>query len=186
MCEFFSSILTYKNKKLLFDLDTDSHHEILSKNGIKDNSLMPKFVKLEFTPRDGDIFNHNIKNWKLTVDQDQIPDWYDEKIALRFCKKYIKVVWKKRFLQNVNEALIEGRIIRFAKNVKIEVLKNTKIGEMWGTSSIGTMLGTSIARKLNINVSIKRCGSESLIYDLSGRKKIILLGGKQLKSIKAV
>jgi hypothetical protein len=83
VCKFFSGIMKYKMAGIWWDMDLDSHTDILEKFKIKDerDSRVEKtpWVKFEMTPKDGDVFNHSRENWRLDVDsdhsQDSIPSW---------------------------------------------------------------------------------------------------------------
>jgi hypothetical protein len=98
MCKFFSAVIT--KKSVIWDIDNDSHEFLLEKAGIKDTKADPSFVRVELLPVDGNIFNHALKNWKLQVDQDYRPEWFDEADAERRVKKLITTVFKERFVIN--------------------------------------------------------------------------------------
>ena len=87
MCRFHSGIVTYKNRSVIADLDKDSHTDLLEIGELKDTSINPKFVRVEILPIDGDIFNHKLSNWKLHIDQDLIPDWFDKAKAEKMMKE---------------------------------------------------------------------------------------------------
>ena len=68
MCQFFSGIIT--REKTVWDYENDSHEFLIKKAGLNDKTNDPNFVRVELLPIDNDVFNHNIKNWKLQIDQD--------------------------------------------------------------------------------------------------------------------
>ena len=76
MCRLKSGIIL---KNRVFVPEYDSHTEMLEELGIKDDYLgaSKTFVRVELSPADGDVFS-DIDTWKLTVDQDITPEWYDE------------------------------------------------------------------------------------------------------------
>ena len=98
MCRFFSGIIT-KNKTIV-DYDNDSHEFLIKKAGLKDTTRNPRFVRVELLAKDGDIFNHEIENWKLNVDQDFRPSWFEERWAEEEMRKEIKKLWDERFIIN--------------------------------------------------------------------------------------
>jgi len=57
----------------------DSHSTLLKNLGIKDSTenAMKIFVRAELTPVNGDRAT-DPKTWKYIVDQDVVPDWYEE------------------------------------------------------------------------------------------------------------
>ena len=98
MCRFFSAVVI--KDKVLFDMDIDSHEDILVKFGLKDNSPFPNFVRVEVTPKDGDLFNHDLDNWEMRVDQDTRPDWFDAGEYEAKIKTALKETLEQRFIIN--------------------------------------------------------------------------------------
>jgi hypothetical protein len=99
MCQYFSAVKT--EEKLLWLMDSMSHEEIINHYGLNDKTDSPDFVRLELLPRDGNIFNHNLDNWELKVDQDLLPPWWDDdmkKVATHEMKDAVKYHWKERFI----------------------------------------------------------------------------------------
>lgn len=78
MCNFKSGIIL-KNRVVLAPDGNESHSVLLEKLNIEDNYMNASkaFVRAELTPK-----NNNkaipIKDWKYKVDQDVVPDWYEE------------------------------------------------------------------------------------------------------------
>ena len=82
MCKPASFIVT--QGRVLWDIISDSHEEIISKNGLVDGSET-SFVRVEITPENND-YRIPIDQWKFNIDQDIIPDWFstqDAEIAAR-------------------------------------------------------------------------------------------------------
>ena len=78
MCQFKSGIIT-KNGVTLAPMYNDSHSSLLESMGIADNQMnaMKVFVRAELVPPNNDK-TADIKSWKYRVDQDIVPDWYEE------------------------------------------------------------------------------------------------------------
>ena len=78
MCQFKSGIIL-KNRVVLAPMWNDSHSALLKSIGIEDTreNAMRKFVRAELTPP-GDDKTADIQLWKYRVDQDIVPDWYEE------------------------------------------------------------------------------------------------------------
>lgn len=78
MCKFKSGIIT-KSGVTLAPIYNDSHSKLLESMGIEDNSMnaMKVFVRAELIPPNNDK-TVNIKKWEYVVDQDIVPDWYEE------------------------------------------------------------------------------------------------------------
>lgn len=78
MCKFKSGIIT-KNGITLAPMYNDSHSSLLVSMGIEDNQMnaMKVFVRAELVPPNNDK-TADVKSWKYRVDQDIVPDWYEE------------------------------------------------------------------------------------------------------------
>lgn len=77
MCKMFSGIVT-KAGVTLAPFENQSHSDLLEKMGIEDSrfNAMKKFVRLKLVPPNG-IITSNIDSYFLKVDQDIVPDWYE-------------------------------------------------------------------------------------------------------------
>ena len=75
MCSFKSALCL---RDRVFVPDYDSHEDMLKELGIKDDYLNASktFVRVELSPEDGDKSSDPM-GWKLKVDQDVRPDWFD-------------------------------------------------------------------------------------------------------------
>ena len=65
MCNF-KSALVLKNK-IFMPLDYDVHEQMIKELGLDDKTSSPNFVRVEITPIDGDIFNHNLKTERENI-----------------------------------------------------------------------------------------------------------------------
>lgn len=76
MCKLKSGIIL---KNRVFVPEYDSHTDMLEELGIEDDyfNAGKTFVRVELSPENGDAFS-DIDTWKLNVDQDIVPDRYDE------------------------------------------------------------------------------------------------------------
>jgi len=86
MCQLKSAIVL--KDKIFMPLDYDSHEQMISELKLDDSTKSPDFVRVEMVPKDDDIFNHNLDNWELEVDQDFLPEWFNKKLAEKNCSKY--------------------------------------------------------------------------------------------------
>ena len=77
MCEFKSGIIL-KNKIVLCPKDDESHSNLLESLNIDDNyaNAARVFVRAELIPPNGNIVK-DISEWQYKVDQDIVPDWYE-------------------------------------------------------------------------------------------------------------
>ena len=93
MCQF-KSALVLKDK--IFLPDYDSHDKMLQELGIEDNftNASKVFVRVELSPADGHIFS-DVEGWKLKVDQDILPDWWNEAERLPKLKELVET-WRQK------------------------------------------------------------------------------------------
>lgn len=78
MCNFKSGII-FKDKVVLADNNNESHADLLIQLGIPDTSM--DFVKIELIPRNDEWWidpKTNPLYWDFHVDQDILPDWFNE------------------------------------------------------------------------------------------------------------
>jgi hypothetical protein len=132
---------------------------MLEELGIKDDSLFPNFVRVEITPKGGDIWNHDINNWKLRVDQDFRPDWFDVDEVEPRAKEKLKEWFEQCFV-------IDDKIWKEYKDTKIYV-KNSKVKafnssvEAWGNSSVEERENSSVVERGNSSVVAR--GNSSVV-----------------------
>ena len=79
MCKFKSGIIL-KGKVVLAPNGNESHQALLESLGIEDNfqNAARRFVRVELIPPNGGNKAAPIEQWKYNVDQDIVPDWYEE------------------------------------------------------------------------------------------------------------
>ena len=88
MCQFKSAICL---KDRVFVPDYDSHSKMLEELHIEDDFAHASkvFVRVELVPEDNDKTS-DVDEWKLNVDQDVLPDWWDENDCLPRIKAAVK------------------------------------------------------------------------------------------------
>ena len=106
MCQF-KSALVLKDK--IFLPDYDSHDKMLQELGIEDNftNASKVFVRVELSPAGGDIFS-DVGGWKLTVDQDILPDWWNENEYLFKLKALVSTWMQKHTISAGNREVTGG------------------------------------------------------------------------------
>ena len=107
MCQF-KSALVLKDK--IFLPDYDIHDKMLQELGIEDNftNASKVFVRVELSPANGDIFS-DVGGWKLTVDQDILPDWWNENEYL-FKLKALVSTWMQKHTISVGNREVTGGV----------------------------------------------------------------------------
>mgnify|MGYP001606980774 CR=1 FL=1 len=134
MCQFKSLIVT--RTEIFHDLDVDSHEELIKAHGFNDKTTSPDFVRVEYLPVDGNIFNHDRQNWKLSVDQDFRPDWFSGKEVAEACWPFVEATFKARFLSS-------GRVEKIEKG-RWFLSGTAEVGVLWGNSQVGVLWDCAI------------------------------------------
>ena len=198
MCQFKSGLIL-KNKTIC-PLDHDNHEEMIKKAGLKDNGYSPKFVRVEIHPIDGNIFNHDLKNWKLIVDQDYRPDWFEEKWTEEEMKKELQILFKERFIiDDKTWQKREGQRI-FVKNSSVVAWENSSVVARenssvvaWENSSVVAWENSSVVARENSQILLPTASWYSQntkikgVYDLASIKDLknnkIIVASKELKKV---
>ena len=106
MCRFKSGICL---KDRVFVPDYDSHSRMLEELHIEDDFAHASkvFVRVELSPIDGDKAS-DVGGWKLNVDQDVLPDWWDETVDLPRIKAAVKSWCDIHVLRNGAHTVRDG------------------------------------------------------------------------------
>lgn len=160
MCQFHSGIVTYKNRKVVTDLDEDSHEFLLEKANLADTTKHPKFVRVELLPKDEDIWNHDLSNWWLKIDQDIIPDWFDVDVAEEKMKESLLSVFEERFYRLKGGKVINNQRVFLKDSYEFDITKEST-AYLYGSSGV------------NINIL------DRSIVILEDKSKAILWGQSQ-------
>ena len=93
MCQLKSCLVL---KDRVFCPDYNSHQSMLEELGIEDNYLHADktFVRVEFTPPNNKSLIEPLDRWTLKVDQDVIPQWWDEKADRQRVEEAVET-WRK-------------------------------------------------------------------------------------------
>ena len=86
MCEFKSAIVVKDEQeksgfRLLMSPFTESHSELEQLFNLKDGARL-NYAKVEFSPKDFSTA-HQLETYKLEIDEDRTPDWFDKEIKDR-------------------------------------------------------------------------------------------------------
>ena len=155
MCQLKSGIIL---KNRVFVPEYDSHTEMLEELGIKDDYLNASktFVRVELSPTDGDVFS-DIDTWRLSVDQDVMPEWYDEDI---YKPQVVEAVmeWAKNHLHiGVDNLKISTGRNHYIKDCReVDIRGNATVKNIYGNSTVEYISGSA---KVN-NI----CGNSKVNY----------------------
>ena len=117
--------------------DHDHHSKMLEELGIKDDTQFPNFVRIEIIPIDNNPFNHNKDNWRLQVDQDYQPEWYNIDIEKykEMAETELKKWFEQRFIIDTKQTrnISEGKY--FVKNATVKAYDSATV-KAWGAATV--------------------------------------------------
>jgi len=179
MCQFFSGILK-KDGKTLWDKNFDNHETLITKHKLTDSEDSKKWLRYEVTPIDNDIFNHDKKNWKIIIDENNISIWYerqkvffDKKIMDSFkqCCKELFIIDKTEHF----EQLMDGRF--FVKNSTVKALGNSTV-KARGNSTVDAWDNSTV--DASDNSTVTALGNSTV--DASDNSTVTALGNSTVKA----
>jgi hypothetical protein len=120
MCQFKSAIVLRdkRNKggfQLLMSPWTESHSELITMHKLNDGKML-HFARVEFSP-DSMSDAHLVEKYKLKIDEQRTPDWFDEEMKEAVSAKMASYI-KSIIVTSDNEFLIGGQFI-VAPNCKV-------------------------------------------------------------------
>ena len=183
MCKLKSAIIL---KDRIFMPDYDSHSKMLEELKITDDYINASkvFVRAELSPENGDVFS-DIDGWKLEVDQDITPEWFDEKDCTERMRKAVKEWAKTHIFVGQNGLAIshgENIFIKDCKNV--DIYDNATVKYICGSATVKNIYGSATVKYIRDNATVKNicdgatveniCGSATVeyIYDNATVKNI--------------
>ena len=129
MCKFYSAIVM-KNGDVLHNENLLSHEDLIRLFNINDSQVnCDKFVRVEFCPDDNNDLP-DIDKYKLKVDEENIPDWFEQHRG--FTEEKLKDIVKNRIITS-DQKILTGGLYIIAKNVTIDKVLNAEIYYNSGT-----------------------------------------------------
>jgi DUF4097 and DUF4098 domain-containing protein YvlB len=178
MCQFKSGVILFKHRKVLHDYIENSHSVLLEEAGIKDDCIEARFVRVELIPLDGDICNKDKANWKLKVDQDHIPDWFDEEKAFKQMWRALKDTWDNAFIIDKTVGELKDKKIYLIKNATIKsVYGSATIKSVYGSATINDVYGSATINDVSDSATINYVYGSATINDVSGSATINYVSG---------
>ena len=172
MCKLKSAIIL---KDRIFMPDYDSHSKMLEELGITDDYINASkvFVRAELSPADGDVFS-NIDDWKLEVDQDITPEWFDEKDCAERMRKAVKEWANTHIFIGQNGLKISHGENIFIKDCEdVDICDNATVKNIYDNATVisspYTKWDNSAALIIAGNAAFKDCYSKT-IYQAGGWK----------------
>ena len=133
MCQLKSGIIM---KGRVFVPEYDSHSQMLEELWVEDNYLNASkmFVRVELSPEDGDPFTP-IDEWKMRVDQDIVPDWWNEEEYKPLLVERVKVWAQDHIYIGIEGIKITGKNNLYLKNCK-NICVNSSTVKAYGSSTV--------------------------------------------------
>ena len=162
MCQLKSGIIL-KNK--VFVPEYDSHTEMLEELGIKDDCLNASktFVRVELLPADNDM-SSDIDTWELNVDQDIIPEWYDEDTYKPQVVEAVKAWAKDHVHIGVDNLKISTGRNHYIKNCKdVEIYGNATVKHICGSATVENICDSATVENICGSATVENiCGSATV------------------------
>jgi hypothetical protein len=192
MCKFYSAILL-KNGDLLHNENLLSHEDLIRLFNINDSQVnCDKFVRLEFTPDDESDFPH-IEKYKLNVDENNIPKWFEKQ--REYVTQKLKDIVSKRIitidqkiltggLYVVKDCIIDklisaqviylqGQVNTMWGNSQVNKMRgNSQVNEMWENSKVNTMWGNSQVNEMRENSQVNKMWDNSQVNKMWDNSRV--------------
>ena len=121
------------------------------------------FVRAELVPENKDVFS-DIDGWKLCVDQDITPEWFDEKDCAERMRKAVKEWANTHIFIGQNDLKIsygENIFIKDCKNVDIcdkatvkNICGNATVKNICDNATVGSIYGKATVESIYGNATV--------------------------------
>ena len=167
MCKLKSAIIL---KDRVFISDHDSHSKMLEELGITDDYINASkvFVRAELVPENEDVFS-DIDGWKLCVDQDITPEWFDEKDCAERMRKAVKEWAKTHIFIGQNDLKISH-----GENIFIKDCKNVDI---YGKAMVKYICGNTTVENISDNAKVKYIYGKATVENIYGNATVEYICG---------
>ena len=126
MCQLKSCLVL---KDRVFCPDYDSHQSMLEELGIEDDYLHASktFVRVEFTPPDNTkSLIEPLDRWTLEVDQDIVPEWWDEKVDRQRVEEAVEI-WRKGHVFTEGKHIVTTGTVYAYGDAEIQVYNDATV-----------------------------------------------------------
>ena len=182
MCEFKSGIIL---KNRCFIPDYDSHDAMLRELNIEDDYLNAThtFVRTEFVPCSGEWWTDPADPdlWKINIDQDEVPDWFDidrDGYISKF-RDAVREWWLSHvFVDKKIDELTTGyyrlkrcEVKKLCNDVKV-MCDSSNVQEMCGSSSVQRMCGSSSVQRMYDSSNVQKMYGSSNVQEMHGSSSV--------------
>ena len=185
MCKLKSAIIL---KDRIFMPDYDSHSKMLEELKITDDyfNASKVFVRAELSPENGDVFS-DIDGWKLKVDQDISPEWFDKKDCTERMRKAVKE-WANThifigqnglkisrgeniFIKDCEDVDIRGKATVKCINGKATVeniCDNATVKYIYDNATVESIYGDATVENICDNATVKCINGKATVENIYG------------------
>ena len=177
MCKLKSAIIL---KDRIFMPDYDSHSKMLEELGITDDYINASkvFVRAELAPENGDVFS-NIDDWKLEVDQDITPEWFDEKDCTERMRKAVKEWAKTHIFIGQNDLKISHGENIFIKDCEdVEICDNATVKYIYGNATVKYIYGKATVKNICDNATVESICGNATVNNIYGKATVKYIYGE--------
>ena len=150
MCRYLSGIV-FQSGELSTSHYTDSHESLIKWRNLDDSRPIETrtWIRVEFSPQSNEDYDKPEK-YIFNVDERSTPIWFNSEMREKIIAEMTGIV-KASIIKENKKFILGGKWILSGK-VEVDVLENSfivvmlgtsRVGKMWGTSQVGVMLGTS-------------------------------------------
>ena len=186
MCKFYSAIVL-RNGDILHNENLMSHEDIIRLFNINDTQAnCDKFVRVEFTPDNESDFP-NIEKYKLNVDEESIPKWFEKQ--REYVTERLKEFVTKRIITSDQKILtgglyvvkdciidklisaqviyLQGQVNEMRENSQVNVMRgNSQVNEMWENSQVNEMWENSQVNMMRENSQVNEMWGNSQVNEM--------------------
>ena len=157
MCKFFSAIVS-KEGDLYYNKFIHSHEDIIELFNLREGIKADNFIRIEYYPEDNDL--SNLSNYQLHVDENTIPDWFNDELKQRTIDR-LNFVLEKMIISNQTLKILAGdcyilkdSTINKISNCIIFQMSNSKVNVMWENSNVNVMRENSNVNEMRENSNV--------------------------------
>ena len=183
MCQIKSGIVL--KDRVFMPLDYDSHEEMVEELKLNDSTKEPQFVRVEVTPKDGDIFNHNLKNWELQIDQDLIPKWFNKNQSEKEAKEKLKEWFETRFAIGKVDRINKGRWF-IGKNAQVKYIHGSaQVEYIRDSAQVEYICGSAQVKYIHGSAQVKYISGSAQVGSIRDSAQVeYIYGSAQVENIK--
>ena len=207
MCQFKSGIIL-KDRAVVAPGGNDSHTNLLEFLGIEDNDdtgLTVNFVRVELVEKNRQWWinpEEHPEKWKFIVDQDIVPDWFEEDqekyenmfrdAVCKWWKEHVKVGQEIDGFDTGYYRLKDCKVKELCGNVEVwldnssvsAMYDNSRVKEMRGNSSVDKMYNESIIKEMCDNSIVSIMFDDSKVKEMHDDSKVnVMYDDSKVKEI---